>query len=111
MNIWPLVFIISTLAAAAGFVVVAIFWLKRLRHTIAIALGESANQQIRSTQRMGEALAQLQRKQQFYEQRLQTLTEANIHMRQELNLLAGKVEIMGDEDRCTSHTTSTRIIH
>ncbi|MDX9689290.1 MAG: hypothetical protein EOM37_00070 [Proteobacteria bacterium] len=111
MNIWPLVFIFSTLVAAAGFVVVAIFWLKRLRQTIALALGENASQQIRTTQRMGEALAQLQRKQHFYEQRLQTLTEANIHMRQELNLLAGKVEIMGDEDRSGPPSPPTRMIH
>lgn len=108
MTLWAIAFIASTGIAAAGFVVVAVLWLKRLRETLASALGETASQQIRTAQRLSEALASLQRQQNLSQQRLQTLTEANIRMRQELNDLAGKVEMT---DRDQQITPPSRLIH
>ena len=109
MTEWAIAFIASTALAAIGFVVVAVLWLKKLRDTLSLALGETAGQQIRSSQRISETISALQRRQQLSEQRLQTLTEANIRMRQELNELAGKVELT-DRDQPTS-TLPSRMIH
>jgi len=108
MTEWAIAFIASTGLAAAGFVVVAVMWLKKLRETLALTLGETAGQQIRTAQRLSETIATLQRQQTLYQQRLQTLTDANIHMRQELNDLAGKVEMT---ERDQSPTLPSRMIH
>lgn len=109
MSIWVIAFAASTALACAGFVVVAVLWLKKLRDTLASALKETASQQLRTSQRFGETIAQMQRKQQLYEQRLQTLTEANIRMRQELNLVAGKIEI--EEHAEKAPASSSRLFH
>lgn len=108
MNAWAILFIASTVLAALGFVAVAVLWLKKLREALSIALGETAHQQVRTAQRFGETLAEMQRHQRLYEQRLQTLTEANIHMRQELNALAGKIEL---SERSQDEFRGSRLIH
>lgn len=108
MTIWAIAFIASTAVAAAGFVVVAVLWLKKLRETLAVALGETAGQQIRTAQRLSESLAQLQRQQSAYEQRIQTLAEANLHLTHELRSLADKIET--NEQRHVS-TATPRVLH
>jgi len=108
MTEWAIAFIISTGLAAAGFVVVAVLWLKKLRETLGLALGETAGHQVRSAQRLSETIATLQRQQHLSDQRLQTLTEANIRMRQELNELAGKVELT---EREQISNLPSRMIH
>lgn len=92
MSVLALTFVASTALAALGFVAFAVFWLRRLRDTLSLTLGETAGHQIRSSQRFGETLAQMLKQMRLYEQRLQTLTEANIRMRQDLNELAGKLD-------------------
>ena len=92
MTDWAIAFIASTTLGAAGFVVIAVLWLKKLRETLAVALGETANQQIRTAQRLSESLAQLQRQQTLYEQRIHSLTDANNQLQRELHYLANKVE-------------------
>ncbi len=109
MEIWVIAFVASTALAAAGFVVVAVLWLKKLRDALAGALGDASAQQLRTSQRFGETIAQMQRKQQLYEQRLTTLTEANIRMRQELNLIAGKIEVAEHAEK--SPASSSRMLH
>ena len=108
MTQWAIAFIASTAFAAVGFVVVAIMWLKKLRETLSLALGETAGQQLRSSQRIGETIAQLQRQQQLTDQRLQTLAETSLRLRQELDQLAGKVEMT--ERDCVPHAP-TRLLH
>jgi len=108
MTEWAIAFIASTGLAAAGFVVVAVLWLKKLREALAITLGETAGQQVRTAQRLSETMAAMQRRQHLSEQRLQTLTEANIHMRHELNELAGKVEMT---EREHDSNLPSRLIH
>lgn len=93
MNIWAATLIASTLLAAAGFVVVAVLWLRKLRDALAATLGENAGTQIRTTQRLTMTIDQLLHRQELYEKRLLTLTEANIKMRQDLNLLAERVAL------------------
>lgn len=108
MTIWPIIFIASTSFAAIGFVVVAVLWLKKLRTTISTALGETAGQQLRSSQNLHDRLENMQKQFQLYEDRLQTLTTANIHMRHELTKLASK-------DKTAEHEAeqqgTTRVLH
>lgn len=108
MNLWVLTFVASTALAAAGFVVVAVLWLKKLRETLAIALGETASQQVRTAQRLGEAIAQLQHRQHLNEQRIQALADANIRLRQEVTALTAKLEPADSEQ---PPATPTRLIH
>ena len=108
MTLWAISFIISTGLAAAGFVLVAVLWLKKLRVTLAGALGETAGQQIRTAQRLSEALAQLQRQQTLNNQNIQSLTEANQRLQKELSYLADKVET-GDQNR--TPPPASRVLH
>ncbi|HAX92058.1 MAG TPA: hypothetical protein DCY07_07625 [Rhodospirillaceae bacterium] len=99
MSLWGLVFVISTGLAAMGFVVVAVLWLKKLRETLATTLGETAGQQIRTAQRLGDSLSHLQRQQQNQEQRLQDLMELNDRMRREINVLTSRLELTSGDLR------------
>jgi len=93
MSEWVItVFTAATGLSATGFVVIAILWLKRLRETVSTALTEAANQQVRTSQRLGEAIAQLQKQQQHNEQQLQTLAQAGLRLRQELVNMSTRLE-------------------
>ncbi len=81
-----------TAVAATGFVGVAVFWLKKLRETMSLALAESASQQVRAAQRLNETVGQMQKQQQNYEQQLQGLTQANVRLRQEVLTLNNRME-------------------
>lgn len=70
--------------SAAGFVVVAVMWLGKLRETVSAALTESANQQIRTTHHLSEAIAEVQKHQRTYEQQLSHLSQVNAQLRQNL---------------------------
>jgi cell shape-determining protein MreC len=108
MTIWAIAFIISTALAATGFVVVAILWLRKLRETLAGALGETAGQQIRTAQRLSEALAQIQRQQTLNNQRIQSLAEANIYLQKELSSLSERLDT---NDQVKSQPTHSRLLH
>ncbi len=108
MSLWGLVFVISTGAAACAFVVVAILWLKKLRETLAVALGESVSQQIKTTRRLSDTLDSLERQQHHYEQRLETLTAATLRMRQDINHLDGRLEMT---ERDINPSTIPRLLH
>ena len=108
MTEWSIAFIVSTALAATGFVYVAVLWLKKLRETLVIALGETAAQQIRSAQRLSETIAKLQRQQHQYEQKIQVLTEASLRVRHDLDDLSGKIEMT---ERDTLPNPTSRMIH
>lgn len=93
MSIWGIALIVSSLLAATGFVVVAVLWLRKMRDALATTLGETAGTQFRTVQRLTQTIDQLLHRQELYEKRLCTLTEANIKMRQDLNVLAARVAL------------------
>ncbi|MDX2027493.1 MAG: hypothetical protein SFW62_02530 [Alphaproteobacteria bacterium] len=81
-----------TAISATGFVVVAVMWLRKLRETVSVALAEAASQQVRTAQRLSEALAQVEKQQRGYEQQLQILSQANTQLRQGLANVATRLE-------------------
>jgi len=81
-----------TAFSAAGFIIIAGLWLRRIRETMSSALAEAANQQVRTAQRMAEALAQVQKQQQNYEQQMQMLIQANAQLRQGLVNMATRLD-------------------
>lgn len=108
MSLWGLVFVISTGAAACAFVVVAILWLKKLRETLALALGETVSQQIKTARRFSDTLDSLERQQQHYENRLETLTAASLRMRQDMDHLEGRLEMT---ERDLNPASTPRLLH
>ncbi|MGE4352222.1 MAG: hypothetical protein AB7E52_08555 [Bdellovibrionales bacterium] len=108
MSQWVIYFALSTALASAAFVVVAVQWLKKLRVTLAVALGETAHQQIRTAQRLGESMAQLQRQQTEQEKQLLALIESNARLRRDLNALEGKLDT--SQELFTTVST-TRVLH
>jgi chromosome segregation ATPase len=93
MSQWIIVALTAmTALSATGFVVIAVLWLRRLRETVSTALTEAANQQVRTSQRLGDAIAQLQKQQQHYEHQLQTLAQAGLRLRQELVNMSTRLE-------------------
>ena len=87
-----LAFAAVTGISAAGFVVVAVLWLRKLRETVSSALAESANQQVQTAQRFSEAISQVQKQQRNCEQQLQTLAQANAQLRQGLVNVASQLQ-------------------
>ncbi len=92
MQEWLLALIAVTAISAAGFMVIGVLWLRKLRDTVSSSLAEAANQQVRNAQRMNEALAQVQKQQRNYEQQLQLLSQANTQLRQGLVSMATRLE-------------------
>jgi chromosome segregation ATPase len=78
--------------SAAGFVLVAVMWLRKLRETVSSALTESGNQQIKTAQRLSESIALVQKQQRGYEQQLQALSQANAQLRQGLVNMASQLQ-------------------
>ena len=81
-----------TSLSAIGFVAVAVLWLFRLREAVSAAHTEAANQQVRSAQRLSDALAQVQKQQNNYEQQLKLLSQANSQLRQGLVSVATRLD-------------------
>lgn len=81
-----------TALSAAGFVVVAALWLRKLRESVSTALTEAANRQVQAAQRYSEALAEVQKQQSACEQRLQVLEQANFQLRQGLVSVAAQLQ-------------------
>ena|ERR1700722_7209140 len=92
MQEWLSVFIAITAFSATCFMVVGVLWLHRMRDSVSSALAEAANQQVRSSQRLGDALAQVQKQQRSYEQQLQLLSQANTQLRQGLVSVATRLD-------------------
>src|ERR1700749_1434042 len=93
MLIWILAFAGTTAISAAAFVVVAMMWLGRLRETVSTALQDSAAQQLRTAQKLGEAIAHVQKQQRTYEQQLHDLAQASVKLRRELTNVTHRLEV------------------
>ena len=89
---WLMIFAGSVALSAAGFVCVAILWLRKLRETVGIALADAAGQQIRNNQRLNEAIAQVQKQQDGYARQIQVLAQAGVRLQQELSSVATRVD-------------------
>jgi len=100
-----LAFAAITSVSAMAFVVVAMLWLRKLRETVAIALTESANQQVRTAQQFGEAVAHVQKQQRMYEQQLQNLAQANSQLRQGLVNVASQLQQGPSHDAARAEPT------
>lgn len=92
MQDWIVIFAAITAVSATGFVVVAVMWLRKLRETVSTSLAEAANQQVRTAQRLGDALAQVQKQQHNYDQQLQNLAQAGLRLRQEIVNVNARLE-------------------
>ena len=92
MQDWIVGFTAVTALSAIGFVAVAVLWLRKLRESVASALAEAANQQVRTAQRLNDALAQVQKQQHNYEQQVQNLAQAGLRLRQELVNVATRLD-------------------
>lgn len=92
MQDWILIFAAITAISATGFVFVAVLWLRKLRESVSTALAEAASHQVRTAQRMSEAVAQVQKQQQGYDQQLQNLAQAGLRLRQELVNVNARLE-------------------
>lgn len=104
MQDWIVVLTAVTATSVTGFVVVAVLWLRKLREAVSATLAESANQQVRTAQRLSEALAQVQKQQHNYDQQLQNLAQANVQLRQGLLNVATRLENSQSDATRGDHT-------
>jgi hypothetical protein len=89
---WLILFAGATALSAVGFVLVAAFWLRKLRETVLSSLGEVAGQQVRSAQFASETIAQLQKQQDCCAQQIQTLAQAGLRLQQEISAVTHRLE-------------------
>ncbi len=87
-------------AVTSGFsVIVGIFWLVKLRNTVAKALAENAQQQLRTALKLGDAIGQVQKRQEQYNEQLIMLAEAGLRMRQEISNMSNRLEGQPEANR------------
>jgi len=77
MQDWILTFVALTGISAAGFVVVAVLWLCKLRETVSVALAESASQQVQPPNVSVRLWRKCKNSIAANEQQLQNLAQAN----------------------------------
>jgi len=101
---WLVLFAGAVTLSAAGFIGVAVIWLRKLRETVSSALTEAAGQQIRTAQRLGEQVAQLQKQQDGYGQQIHILAQAGMRLQQELSNVASRLENAQADHERGNHT-------
>jgi Flp pilus assembly protein TadB len=79
--------------SAVGFAFVCLLWMRTLKERVAVALREAARQQITTSQRMAETLAEIQKQQKGYQQQLVDLYQAHKNLRDGLVTVANRVDI------------------
>ncbi|MGB9151515.1 MAG: hypothetical protein WCD70_00315 [Alphaproteobacteria bacterium] len=89
---WIYLFAGAIALSAAGFVFVAVIWLRKLRETVSTALTEGAGQQIRTAQRLNQSIAQLQKQQDNYTQQINVLAQAGVRLQQELSSISNRLD-------------------
>ncbi len=89
---WFVICAAVTAFSLTGFAVVAALWLRRLRESVSAALTESANQQIRTAQRLSDAMDTIQKQQRQHEQQVHTLAQAGLRLRQELVNVSNRLD-------------------
>ncbi len=90
---WVLVLAAASIFSAIAFITLGVMWLRKLRETVAVALTEAARHQVRSSQRLSDAVAELQKQQRNHEQHLQILSQANLQLKQGLTSVASRIDI------------------
>jgi len=108
MALFSLMFIASTALAAIAFVVVAVLWLKKLRETLATTMAEAALQQIKTSQRLGDALALLEDRQGQDRRRLDLLTQTTMLLKREVESRGQRTKVT---ERDAERPPSTRVLH
>ncbi|MDD3030163.1 MAG: hypothetical protein PHS57_07800 [Alphaproteobacteria bacterium] len=83
--------------SAAGFVFVAVLWLRKLRDAVSTTLSETARQQINSTQHMAEAIARLQKQQDSHNEQIRALAQAGLHLQQEISNISERLNTAESE--------------
>ena len=89
---WFIVCAAVTALSITGFMVLGALWLRRMRESVAVALTESANQQVRTAQRLSDAMDEIQKQQRQCEQQIHTLAQAGLRLRQELVNISTRIE-------------------
>ncbi|MDE2029115.1 MAG: hypothetical protein KGI97_00975, partial [Alphaproteobacteria bacterium] len=89
---WLYLFAGAVTLSAVGFVFVAVTWLHRLRETVSVALAEAAGQQIRTSQRLGDAIAEVRKQQDSYARQLQVLAQAELRLQQEISSVSHRLD-------------------
>jgi predicted nucleic acid-binding Zn-ribbon protein len=69
-----------------------------------VALSEAAGQQIRTTQRLNESIAQVQKQQDAYNHQIQVLAQAGMRLQQELSNVTNRLDSARPETQRGSHT-------
>ncbi|MFA4993927.1 MAG: hypothetical protein WC521_01285 [Bdellovibrionales bacterium] len=77
--------------SVAGFVCMAVLWLRKLRESVIASLSEVAEQQIRSAQRTCESIAQIQKQQDTYNQQIHSLAQAGLRLQQEISSVSNRL--------------------
>lgn len=99
MTAWTLLFAAAAAIAATAFVVLSFLWLRRLRTMVTASLGEATGQQLRTTRKVDESLAEIQKQQRAFQQQLQTLAKANLKLQQEVSAIVGQMGFAENEEQ------------
>ena len=89
---WMCLFAGAIALSAVGFVCVAVIWLRKLRETVSTALTEAAGHQIRTSQRLSESIAQLQKQQDNYTHQINILAQAGIRLQHEMSNISNRLD-------------------
>ncbi|MFA5040655.1 MAG: hypothetical protein WC464_03360 [Bdellovibrionales bacterium] len=88
---WVILFAGVAALSAAGCVLIAVIWLRKLRETVIATLTETAGQQILTAQHLSESIARLQKQQDNYAQQVQTLAQAGLRLQQEISNVSNRL--------------------
>jgi hypothetical protein len=107
-----LILSLTTAVSAAGFVVIAVLWLKKLREAVSTAIGETAHQQIRAAQNLGDSISKMQKQLRLHDQQFQTLALSHSRIKHDLESIAGRMDPEAAEvDDPAPCRVSARTVH
>ncbi len=81
----------------AGIAFAATLWLRKLRDVIALSLSEMAGHQVRSVQRVSEALDQLQKQQDLATKQIRALAQEGLRLQKEISHVVRKLDSIDEE--------------
>jgi len=104
---------IATAVSAAGFVVIAVLWLRKLREAVGKAIGDIATRQISSSQDINETINKIHKQLGLHDQQMQTLALSHSRIKHDLGALAAQVEFDAPEteDARMPRRASDRTVH
>lgn len=93
---------------ALGIVIMLVRQVRVLKRSLVTALNETAEHQIRTTQKLADAITTLQKQQKLYEQQLLAIAQAGQKLREDITIVARHIDrSRGDE----AETTGQRVLH